>query len=570
MAEIISLQIDAKVGDAVNATKTLKQQLREATNEAQKLAAKYGETSTEAINAAKKTAILKEKLADFKGTVDALNPEAKFKAIGQVAQGIAGGFTAATGAMALFGVKSEDTEKALLKVQGALALSEGLNTIMGLGDAFTNLKTVAVNAFNAIKGSISATGIGLLVVALGVVIAKWDDIKAAIGGAEAEADKYLENLKKQNAELDKQYEKELKIAKAKGKDTTILEQQIAVKKLVKVNEEASESFKKLTSLQKEYNIALDESLSTNEAQQTRGAARANRIKKEIEAEEKKYYTLKQLQEKSIEDAQIARFTSETKAEKDKLAVVESEKKQADAVKEDKSKHNDQELEDLKIYGQRLKDAEVKQAQELSDELVGIAQILPAVEADINKKRLYDNKVIADATIQLAQETLNGITAIGEIGIKNAKKLEQFQKGVALAQLAIDTATAISGLTAISFSPTNGDNIINPLGPYIKLASGIAVILSNVAKAKKLLSSGGTTSPSLSMSNGGGGSGGSSSASGGANLGGATPNQQSTLLQNANINSSSLNQNYVKAVVVETDITDAQNRIQGIQNKSKFG
>ena len=118
--QVIALQIDAKVGDAVNATKTLK------------------------------TAILKEKLADFKGTVDALNPEAKFKAIGQVAQGIAGGFTAATGAMALFGVKSEDTEKALLKVQGALALSEGLNTIMGLGDAFGNLKVVAVDAFKAI------------------------------------------------------------------------------------------------------------------------------------------------------------------------------------------------------------------------------------------------------------------------------------------------------------------------------------------------------------------------------------------------------------------------------------
>jgi hypothetical protein len=587
MAEIISLQIDAKVGDAIEATKSLKTQLKEATNEAQKLAAKYGETSTEAINAAKKTAVLKEQLADFKGTVDALNPEAKFKAIGQVAQGIAGGFAAAQGAMALFGVESEEVEKQLLKVQGALALSEGLNTIMGLGDAFGNLKIVAVNAFNAIKGAIGATGIGLIVVALGVMYSQWDNIKAAIGGAEAEADKYLENLKKQNSELDKQYEKELRIAKAKGKDTTILEQQIATEKLVKINKEASESFKRLKDLQNQYNTALDESLSANEAQQTKGVARATRIEKEIKAEEKKYYTLSQLQAKAITDSQVARFTAETKAEKDaekgakaevaavKKVKVEAQESEFDRILREeseksllKAKAEDDYLEVLKQKKQEQLEAE----QYYADFIDGIDADASKAKIQRNKDELTQQEAIRLARLSIAQSTVDGLSSIGTIFIKDQKKLEKFQKGVALAQIAVDTAKAISSLVAYSnANPLN--SVTFGAAGIAQYATGIASILANVAKAKQLLSSAGSGAETTSLSGGGGGGGNSGtipSPSGGANLGSATPNQQSTLLNNSAINSSSLNQNYVKAVVVETDITDAQNRIQGIQNKSKFG
>lgn len=588
MAEIISLQIDAKVGDALAATKSLKTQLKEATTEAQALADKYGETSTEAINAAKKTAVLKEKLADFKGTVDALNPEAKFKAIGQVAQGIAGGFTAATGAMAVFGIKSEDTEKALLKVQGALALSEGLNTIMGLGDAFTNLKTVAVNAFNAIKGAIGATGIGAIVLALGIMVSQWDNIKKAIGGADAEADKYLDNLKKQNTELDKQYEKELRIAKAKGQDTTILEREIATKKLVKVNEEASASFKKLTSLQAQYATATTDALSAaNESQERIATGRANKIKIEIEAEEKKYYTLKKLQEKAIEDAQVARFTVETKAKKDSEKAIEAEKKQIDAVKKVKVEAQESEIERIlreetakailmdKAENDFLEVLKQKKQEQIDAEQY-YADFIDEIDNNASKSKIQRSKdeiaqdeINRQAKLQIAQSTVEGLAIIGTMFIKDSKKLEKFQKGIALAQIAVDTAKAISSLVAYSnANPLNG--VTFGAAGIAQYATGIISILSNIAKAKQLLTGGsGTTTPSLG---GGGGNTNMSTptASGGANLGGATPNQQSTLLQNANINSSALNQNFVKAVVVETDITDAQNRIQGIQNKSKFG
>jgi hypothetical protein len=64
--------------------------------------------------------------------------------------------------------------------------------LQGLGEArasFKQLGTVAVNAFKGIKGAIAATGIGLLLVAVGTLYAYWDDIKEAVSGVSEEQTK---------------------------------------------------------------------------------------------------------------------------------------------------------------------------------------------------------------------------------------------------------------------------------------------------------------------------------------------------------------------------------------------
>lgn len=66
----------------------------------------------------------------------------KIKAIGGVVQGFAGGFTAAQGAAALFGEENEQIEATLLKVQAALALQQGIEAVLNLGDAFKILNVV--------------------------------------------------------------------------------------------------------------------------------------------------------------------------------------------------------------------------------------------------------------------------------------------------------------------------------------------------------------------------------------------------------------------------------------------
>lgn len=121
---------------------SLRSQIKLARDAAFALGEQFGENSPQAISAQQNLANLTEKMDNLNRRVQALNPQEKFKIIGQLAQGVAGGFAAAEGAMALFGTKSEDVQRALLKVQAALALSQGLNEILKLGDTFKNLGAV--------------------------------------------------------------------------------------------------------------------------------------------------------------------------------------------------------------------------------------------------------------------------------------------------------------------------------------------------------------------------------------------------------------------------------------------
>lgn len=125
--------------------KRLSVQVREAEEAAQKAEAQFERgiiDQKQLVAAQQKVADLKEELDDFRARVDALNPEAKFKAFTQVAAGLAGGIGAAQGAMALFGAESDDVGRSLLKVQQFMQFSQGLNQLTTLGDSFKNLRIV--------------------------------------------------------------------------------------------------------------------------------------------------------------------------------------------------------------------------------------------------------------------------------------------------------------------------------------------------------------------------------------------------------------------------------------------
>jgi hypothetical protein len=189
--------IDIKVqGNADQAVGSLRSQLREAQADVAKLSEKFGATSAEAVKAAQKAAELKDRIGDAKALTDAFNPDAKFKALTSSLAGVAGGFAAVQGGMALFGNQSKDLEATLLKVQSAMALSQGIQALGESMDSFKQLKAVAINAMQGIKAAIGATGIGLLVIALGTVVAYWDDIKEVVGGVSEEQKKLNEATQK--------------------------------------------------------------------------------------------------------------------------------------------------------------------------------------------------------------------------------------------------------------------------------------------------------------------------------------------------------------------------------------
>ena len=214
--ENVGININVQ-GNAVESIGNVKKALKEANAELINAQANFGDYSKQAIEAAKKVAGLRDQISEARETADLFDPGKKFQALAGVANAAAGGFTAVQGALGLLGVESESVEKTLLKVQSALALSQGLSTITDAAKdfkrfgtiasgAFDSIKKGAANAFKSIKAGLASTGIGLLVIALGSIVAYWDDIKELVGGVSSEQEELnklaQENIEKAEEKLD--------------------------------------------------------------------------------------------------------------------------------------------------------------------------------------------------------------------------------------------------------------------------------------------------------------------------------------------------------------------------------
>lgn len=157
--------------------------------------------------------------------------------LGGALQGAASGFSLVQGAMGLVGVESGDVEKALLKVNSAMALAQGVEGVRMAIPLFTGLattiKTSVVGAFSTLKGAIASTGIGLLVVALGGLIYavdeyndKLDDEIDKTKKANEANKKYLDTLNEVISQREKErnsrkgglndLQREIDLLKAKG------------------------------------------------------------------------------------------------------------------------------------------------------------------------------------------------------------------------------------------------------------------------------------------------------------------------------------------------------------------
>ena len=188
-----------------------------------------------------------------------------------------------------------------------------------------------------------------------------------------------------------------------------------------------------------------------------------------------------------------------------------------------------------------------------------------VEQDSANAKIETAKKERDAKIQLAGDIATGIQNVGAAFIKDQKKLEKFNKAMALVQIGIDTAKAISSLTAASQSNALNGVTAGAAG-IAQFASGIIQIATNVAKAKQILTSGGTPTS---------GGGGGASEGGGASVAQSVPqgaqlfgsaNAAGTMSAGGGTNNSSMT---VTAVVSETQITNVQNKITKINKNAEL-
>jgi len=548
--EIIGVKVQVDASDVGKSVGSLKQQLREAQNEVTALSEKFGATSKEAINAAKKAAELKDRIGDAKALTDAFNPDAKFKALTASLSGVAGGFAALQGAVGLFGNKAEAVEKTLLKVQSAMALSQGLQAVGESIDSFKQLgavvKTGVSNAFGTLRSAIISTGIGALVVGLGLLIANFETVKKVVlnfipglgkladfvgnlvtkftdfVGITSEADRVLEKLSKTNAKANENIEARVKLLTAQGGKE-----------------------KEIYALQKEANAnetnALRERLKLTGKLTEEEAKRFRELKVESQV-------LDLTEKKRIADknAELAKAEAERQKERDRIKKEREEGQEL--IRRDRELAAN--LTKTEILGVTSAGQEALIATQVVAKGVNNAILVSATERADAQTKLndYEKKLAQDKFDVQVQLALQSLAIIGGLIDQNSVA----GKAIAVTQAIINTYQGASKAIAQG-------GIFGPV-------AGAAVIAAGLVSVKKIIS---TKVPSAKGTGNVADSGGPSISMASAPITPTAP-IQNTITQ---LNQQSINQMGSatgRAYVVESDITNQQEKIIRINRAARLG
>lgn len=442
--ETVVLSVETDSSKAEGSVKSLKAQLKEAQADVQKMADKFGETSKQAVEAAKRASELKDRIGDAKALTDAFNPDKKFQAFSSALSGVAGGFSAVQGAMGLMGAETENVEKMMLKVQSAMALSQGLSAVTESIDAFKNLGAVISNLSIVQKASavaqriwnaaMSANPLGAIIVAITALISgivmliKY--FKESSEEAEAQAKAVKESSKaiqaqkkaidEANESMERRQKHELAMAKASGMSAKAIRE--LEKKLIdeKIATAEATAVTALSTVEKEKNRLA--SLKQADADDEVIKAQEDNVKKAREVLKSSNESLT----KSYSDRldMINRHQEEVKqAETDaNKKKKESDKKHNDEVKEANKKAN----EDL------LKTQQENTLLRIADERKR-AELKLEIDLENSKKDIENSKASADLKakqIQALEEKY--ILDLRALQTKNAeddkkKKEEQDKK-----------------------------------------------------------------------------------------------------------------------------------------------
>jgi len=454
MAEtkVVNLEVNSNLEQTEKSVGSLKAQLRAAQSEVASLSDKFGATSKEAIEAAKRAGQLADKIGDAKNLTDAFNPDAKFKALTASLGGVSSAFGAYQGALGLAGVENKDLEKQILKVQSAMAISQGLQSIGESVDSFKQLGAVIKNTSIVQKAMTAATaaytfvteaatgglklfrlalvstGLGALVIGIGLLIANFEKVKtvimnlipglAQVGdfvggivnsitdfvGATSEAGRALDKLKK-------------------DADNTL---KVNKKFLQEHGDQIDEYTKKKIDAKNAYAEAIKEDGVDQ-------VALAKRLNRELNAIEYSRGDEARKIQKEAHDKSVAEANKQT--EQKRLAKLKAAQDEKDALL--KSYHDAEDAYDAdqkKIKEERLA-RDMKSAQDAID----ILNSLKPDETPAEKEnREYQEKLaILEAnnlnTEELTKRHFDNLKGIQDTADKNAKSSSEATKAIAKAE-----------------------------------------------------------------------------------------------------------------------------------------
>lgn len=585
----IGARLELDANDGIKSLKDLKAQIKEAQGELISMQDKFGATSKEAIEAAKRVAGLKDQIKEASEVADLFDPGNKFKAVANAVNALTGGFTALTGAMSLLGVESEEVQKQLLKVQSALALSQGLSQVADSAKDFSRLKDVLVNTFG--KGGaigIAIAGVTALTAALTGVFTKKqsEDVKAyndtlkdyqrAAAGAIQQVNTAkiaFEQARKGVISKDqalKIYNESLGDALGKTNNFNQAEQLLA---------RNADNYIRVTSLKAQANALFAKAAETsanamilqNEIAKggfsgTFGSALLEKLKNDIEKAKEDAKAIEELGKKALNEA----------ADIEKNNVINQPRAQGNTPSKAPQvvRTKDIEKETTKVFSTEY-DNRLLKLQEFNDNWLENKKIFLDAEREITADALareqeeyYRNLDIiertADEEVMIAQRTRDAkISAAQSVGgaLQALSNLIGQQtaagKALALAQIAIDTAVAISG--AVRQATKNPLNLTG-FAFVADMAARVGAILANIAQAKKILQGANTKTAAVSSNN-------VSFTQARAPIQANIPQSQRTRLDQDQLNQ--IGNAAVRAFVVESDVSSNQERIRRLNRAARI-
>ena len=513
----VNLNVETNLG-------SLKSQLKTAQKEVETLSEKFGATSEAATNAARKAAQLKDAIGDAKALTDAFNPDAKFNALTNSLSGVASGFSAYQGALGLIGVDSKELEATLLKVQSAMALSQGLQGLGEAKDSFIQLKAVIGQTAIGQKVLTAAQVVGAaamrvlnIVMAANPILLIVTAIGSLVGAFYLLTRSTNENAEAQK-ELNRQNELSIRLMKIQQEDAdkyiSSLEKnsknKIALAKAEGANsEEIFQLEKARLEDQIRYRKVLHDFGTKLTAEQY---AQQKQDKFDLKILEAQHNTDLLNEQKDSN----AKKTAENKA---------NNKKIAEDNKIEGEKHKQELIDNANALNEALAESDAarqkaKEDQAAADEKMR-ADGLEKLKEDA-RKQLEINKQLQEQKIQAVQNTLSTIGNLAELFAGKSRKQQEtafkIQKAANIASTLIDTYLGAQKAYTSQIIPLDPTSVIRGA------LAAAAVVTAGLLNVKKITSTkfegGGST---------GGGGGGTPSIGGG---GGAEP--QNVITPNFNI------------------------------------
>lgn len=593
MATKDTIEIDVNVGEGVKSLTNLKAEFKTL----QKQLDGLDESSQEYIETLQKLGSVKDDIGDLSTAInDFAGTDAKIGAINSVVGGIASGFQAATGAAALFGSQSEDVEKALLKVQSVMALTEGIKGLTAMQDSlkaagnvakslvtqligvdtYTKIVTVSTRIWNAVM---AANPIMLMVAAITALVGAAVLLANAFDDSKTATEEYIEANNRaieQSKETVKSIDNEITALSGLASN----EQKIIELKRQRYTETLKQA--KLDALNAQAQAEKDKELSwyqkigvaVNELNGIEGTRAANQNKNSEDSNKKLQENLDLYKKTLAEQQAFENEQTQKKLDNQKL-LNEKAKESADKKKE----IADKEWEDALAEAQRLseieeqrnekiakreqdeRDRKAKQDEDDFNAAVTEAERLADIELDIAERSAKEQ---ADAKEQIEGKSLDAMQGLSKAFFafksKAAKGNAAEELKIRKQQFQVDKAFNVARAIQDGIRSVQAALTIPPPGGQILAGVNAAIAAANVGVLLASTFDGGSTS---SPSIGGGGLG------AGASFSQAAPNiapPQNTTQLNQN---GTIAQAPIKAYVVESESAAVTKRVNKLENQSKI-